>query len=170
MREWLRFRKPRNRCQGGPGPRTYDHVCAAQLTGGSVRESRLHGSRGYKSSGPEGELRACFPVIFHVHFVQTDNHFALAVTNARHIDRVAMISNAKCLASAKVRGHLRTVDDVLAWQARDVGARSADVFAVDDGDPLSLCSKRPCSNCGSGAAAENHEIVIFGVRFSDRFN
>src|SRR5215471_486199 len=170
MREWLRLTKTRNRCQGGPGSRTHDHVFAAQLTGGSIGESRLHGSSGYKSSGPQDELRSGFPVVFHVHLVHADYHLALTVTNDRHVNRVALISDAKFLASAKVRRHLRTVDDVLAWQAGDVGARSANVFAVDEGDSLSLCSKRPCSQCGSRAAAENHEIVIFGFCFSDRFS
>src|SRR5262249_45922302 len=78
--------------------------------------------------------------------------------------REAIASDAKFLASAKVRYDLRTVDDVFAWQARDVRARSADVFALDDCDPLSFPSKRPRSDCGSCAATEHHQIKLFQLR------
>ncbi len=56
------------------------------------------------------------------------------------------------------------MDDVLARQARDVGARPADVFAVDYRDALSFASKRPRSDGRAGAATENHEIKFFRLR------
>src|SRR5262249_46580283 len=102
MRERLRLSKTWNRSQGGPGPRTYDYVCAAQLTGGSIRESRLHGSWGYKSSAPEDKLPFGFPVGFQIHLVHAGYHLAFSITHALHVNRVALIGDAKFLASAKV--------------------------------------------------------------------
>jgi hypothetical protein len=53
------------------------------------------------------------------------------------------------------------LDDVLAGQARDIGAGPANVFAVDHGDAVAFSSKRPGGDSGTGAAAENHEIELF---------
>src|SRR5215469_1775746 len=64
MRERLRVGKTRNRWQRSSGTCTDDHVCAAQLTGGSIREGRLHGSRSYESSCPEDEFCSGLPVVF----------------------------------------------------------------------------------------------------------
>src|SRR5262249_61400863 len=115
-------------------------------------------------SGSQNQLRSCFPVLFQIHLVHAGPQRALAVTDTRHINREAVASDAKFLTSAKVRCDLRTVDDVLAWQARDVRARSANVFALDDCDTLSLPSKGPRSDGRSRAATENHQIESFRLR------
>ena len=59
------------------------------------------------------------------------------------MNRETVVSDPKLLASAKVGRNLRIVDDVLAGQARDVGAGPANVFAVDYGDAVAFSSKRP---------------------------
>src|SRR5262245_13400037 len=148
MRERLRFGKTRNCSQRWPCTGTDDYVRTTQLAGGSVGESNFERSRSHEPSGSQNELRSRSPVILHIHLVHAGDHLALAVTDARHLNREPVVSDAKFLTSAKVRCNLRTVDDVLAWQARDVRARSADVFAFDDCDPLSFSSKCPGSNCG----------------------
>jgi len=80
------------------------------------------------------------------------------------MNRETVVSDPKLLASAKVGRNLRIVDDVLAGQARDVGAGPANVFAVDYGDAVAFSSKRPRRDSGTGAAAENHEIELFRLR------
>jgi hypothetical protein len=56
------------------------------------------------------------------------------------------------------------VDDVLAGQAGNVRARSANVFALDDGDALSVSSKLPRSEGRPCAAAEDYRIKLFRLR------
>jgi hypothetical protein len=92
-------------------------------------------------------------------------HPAFALANSAHINGEVSVENAKLLASAKVRGNLRAMNNVLAGQTGDIRARSSNVFAFNNRDPLSLCSKRPRSNGRSRAAAKDHQIVIFR-RFS----
>ena len=82
MRERLCFSKARNRCQRGPGTRTDDHVCAAQLTGRSISESHVHGSRSNKPSVSQNELRSGFSVGFQIHLVHARYHLALAFADA----------------------------------------------------------------------------------------
>src|SRR5262245_30648731 len=149
MRERLRFGKTRNCCQRWTCTGTDDYIRTPQLAGGSVGESNFERSRSDESAGSQNELRSRFPVILQIHLVHAGHHRALVVSDARHINREPVVSYAKFLTSAKVRCDLRTVDDVLARQARDVRARSADIFALDDCDALSLSSKRPRSDCGS---------------------
>ena len=79
------------------------------------------------------------------------------------MNRETVVSDPKLLASAKVGRNLRIVDDVLAGQARDVGA-----------GPANVCGRLRRRGCllqqtstrrgGTGAAAENHEIELFRLR------
>src|SRR5438105_10209346 len=161
MRERVRFRETRNCSQPGPRTGTNDHVRAAQSAAGPVGESDLQRSGSDEPSGSQNELRARFPVILQIHLVHAGYHLALAVSDTRHINREPVVSDAKFLTSAKVRCHLRAVDDVLARQARDVRARSTNVFALDDCDALSLSCKGPRSDGRSGAATKDHQIKLF---------
>src|SRR6267143_1744584 len=106
----------------------------------------FHCSRSQEPARSQYELGSRVPVIFHIHVVQATHHPALALAHVRHVDREAVVCDAEFLASAKVRCDFRAMDDVLARQARDVRARSANVFSLDDCDALSLCSKRPGGN------------------------
>lgn len=60
---------------------------------------------------------------------------------ARHFNRKAVVNDAKLLSSAKVVGDFGTVDNVLARQTRDIGARASDVVPIDNCDALSFASK-----------------------------
>src|SRR5262249_5177257 len=164
MREWLRIGKTRHWFQCGPCTGTDDHVRAAHLTSAPVGESGLHGSRCNEPCDAQNELRARFPVIFHIHFVQADDHLALAVADARHFNREAVVFNTKILASTKVVHHFCTMDNVLARKARDIGARAAYVFAIDNCNALSFCRKRPGRDRRTRATTENHQIKFFRLR------
>src|SRR6267154_2426164 len=120
---------------------------------------------GCASAGPGiGSNEARVPVIFHIHVVQTDDHLALAVSDARHLNREAIVSNAKLFASAKVAHNFRAMDNVLARKARNVRARAANILAIDDCDALAFASKGPRSDGRARAATENHQIKFFGLR------
>src|SRR6185437_5555728 len=134
--ERLRFSKTGDRSQCGPRTGTHDHVGATELTAAPIRQGDLQRSRSYEPSGSRNELRSRGAEVIQVDLVQAGHHRALAVPDARHIDLEAVFVDTEFLASAKVRGDLRAVDDILARQARDVRARSADVLALDHGDPL----------------------------------
>src|SRR5215813_8143686 len=164
MRERFRFMKAWNRSQTGPRTGTHDHICTTQVTRGAVRECDLQRSRAYELSCSQNKLCSSFAVVLQIHLVQAPHHLALALTHARHVNGEAVMSNAEFFASAEVGGDLRTVDDVLAWQASDVRARSANVLAVDDGDTLSFSRKGPRGEGRPCAATENHEIKLFQLR------
>lgn len=115
-------------------------------------------------------LRSGIPVILQIHLVQPRYHLVLAVTNTWHINREAIASDAKLQPTAKVGCDLCTVDDVFAWQARDVRARPANVFAVDHGDALSLSSEGPGSDGRARAATENRSKSSGWVCFSTWVN
>ena len=54
--------------------------------------------------------------------------------------------------------------DVFARNARDIRARSADEFLLDDGDTLSFAGKRPRSERRSRSVPEDNKIVLFRLR------
>lgn len=69
-----------------------------------------------------------------------------AGTDTWPINREAVVRDPKLLAVAEIRRDFGIVDDVLAGQAHDVWTRSADIFAIDDGDALSFSGERPRSD------------------------
>src|SRR6266480_8019249 len=153
MGEGFRFTKTRDCSQGGSRTCTYDHVGAAQQTLGPIRESGLHSFRSDEPAGSsQNQYRSRVSVVFKVRVVEPAYHLAFAIADARHVDCEAVERDAKLFASANVGRDLRTVDDVFAWQAGDVRARAANVFAIDDCHALSLSSKRPGSDGRARAA------------------
>src|SRR6266853_4149036 len=155
MGEWFRFSKTRDCFQGGSRTGTYDHVGAAQQTLGPIRESDLHSFRSDEPTGSsQNQYRSRVSVVFKIHVVEAAYHLAFAFADARHVNCEAVVSDAKLFASANVGRDLRTVDNVFARQAGDVRARSANIFAIDDCDPLPFASKRPRSNGRPRATTE----------------
>ena len=134
------------------------------MTRRPVGKSDLDRSWTYKPTcSSQDQDRAGVLVVFQIHLVQAGHHLALAVTDARHINRETVVTNAKFLASAKIGRDLGSVDDVLARQAGDVRARSANVLAIDDDNVLSFSSKRPGSYSRTRAAAQNDHVEFFRV-------
>src|SRR5579863_2075524 len=135
-----------------------------ELTSGPVGESGLHSSRSDETAGGQNELGAGLAVIFHIHLVQATDHLAFAFPDAGHVDREAVVRDAKFLASANVVHNFRAVDNVLAGKARNIGARAANILAIDDCDALAFAGKGPRGDGRTRAATENHEIKIFRLR------
>src|SRR3984893_5811460 len=122
VREGLCVSKTRNCFQCGPGAGADDHIRTAELTSAPVGEGGLHSSRSNEPSGAQNELGARLPVILHIHLVQADDHLALAVSDARHLNREPIVSNGKLFASAKVVHNFRTMDNVLPRKERNIRA------------------------------------------------
>src|SRR5438552_1206050 len=141
-----------------------DHISTPELTNGPVEKGGLHSSRSNEPPGAQNEFGARLPVILHILLIQADHHLALAVSDARHLNREAIESNAKLFASAKVVHNFRTMDNVLARKARNIRARAANILAIDDCDTLAFASKRPRSDGRARAATENHQIKFFRLR------
>src|SRR4029077_512300 len=101
----------------------------------------LHNSRSNEPPRTQNEFGARLPVVLHIHLVKADDHLALAIPDSRHLDRQALVSNAKLAASAKVVHNFRAMDNVLARKARNIRARAANILAIDDCDALAFAGK-----------------------------
>src|SRR5260370_6593656 len=161
MGEGLRFSKARNWFERSACAGVDDHIGSLELPGCSVRERGLQCSRADEAPGAEDEFSAGLLVVAEIHVIPIRYHFAFAFANSAHINAEVSLGDAELFASAKVRGHLRAVNDILARQTRDVWARTANVSALDHCDALSFAGKRPCCDRRSRAATENHQIKIF---------
>src|SRR5580704_1620483 len=160
----LSIRKAGDWVKRSASARTDDHIRSAKSTDCSVRKCCLQ-SPGLNKS-PEGGDEFCSSpfVVIYVHVVQARYHLAFAVTHLRHIEFEIFSSYAELFTSANVRRNLRTVNDVLAWQAGDVGTRSTNIFAFDHCHAPSFTRKGPRSKSRARAIAEDHKIVLFHSR------
>src|SRR5882762_6219661 len=67
-----------------------------------------------------------------MHLDQPGDHPALALTHGWHIDFPVILGDSEFLASPEVRRDFGAMDDILARKTRDVGARTSDIFSLDD--------------------------------------
>src|SRR5260370_20950718 len=139
-------------------------MSAAELTSAPVGEDGLHSSRSNEPPRAQNELGARPSVILHIHLVQAGDHLALAVSDARHLNREAIVSNAKLFASAKVVHNFRAMDNVLARKARNIRARAANILSIDDCDAPAFGGKRPPTNGRARTPTDNHQIKFFPLR------
>src|SRR5207253_3509649 len=74
---------------------------------------------------------------------QVFHHLSLATLNPRHIYHQRSNSETKFRPAPGERGHFGTVNHVLARKAGDIGTRSANHFALNDGGPMTCFCHRP---------------------------
>ena len=94
---------------------------------------------------------------------QAVDHFPLAVADGGHVDFPVARDNPELGAPAEIAGDLGAMDHVLAWQARDVGAGSPNIPTLDHRHALPLRGQRPGKELARCSAAENDQVVFFGV-------
>src|SRR5262245_57330211 len=163
VRQRHRFQKSWNRLQRCACTGVNDYVLAAECTRATVVERHFDGFWRNKPSCAHNKLRATLAVIFEMDVDQILNHLPFAFAHSTHIDSNVLLADAKFLATEEERSHLRAVDDVLAWQAGDVGARTTHVSALDDDYALARLRGGPRDELAADATAENNEIVMFRI-------
>src|SRR5271167_874022 len=96
-----------------------------------------------------------------MHLDQPGDHLALAFAHGWHIDLPVILANSEFLASPEVRGDFGAMDHILARKAGDVGARTSDIFSLNDGSLHPLPGQRPGDIFPGFTAAQHEEIVFF---------
>src|SRR5215469_381132 len=91
------------------------------------------------------------------------NHVPLALANRRHVDRAGLERPAVFRGVTHEMGDPRARDLVLARHAGDVGTGAADPFAFDGGSPPSGCCHLPGDELAASSAAEDENVVPFGL-------
>ena len=126
------LREPGGVVHPGARPGVDDDGLTAERPGPARVERHLDRHRRDESPLAHDELRAAFPVLREVHFDQSIDHPPLAVADGGHVDLPVAVGDPELGAAAEIVGDLGAVDDVLARQAGDVGARPADIPPLDD--------------------------------------
>src|SRR5215471_11587000 len=163
VRQRLRLRQTGDGFDGRVRARTDDDFILMDSAECSIQLSDLQCSGPDEAAGPDDEFHTTLLKDLDMKIDGVGNHPALALTHSGHVDPETVYGDAELLTPAHVRGDLRTVNDIFTRQARDVVARPSDIFALDEGDSLSLRRSCPCGDLRSRAAAEHDQIVPFHV-------
>src|SRR6266478_8639152 len=99
-----------------------------------------------------------------MHLHQSSDHLSLALTHGWHTDFPVILGDSEFLASPEVRRDFRVMDDILARKTGDVGARTSDIFSLNDGSLHPLFGQCPGDVFAGFAAAQHKEIVFFRLR------
>jgi hypothetical protein len=92
------------------------------------------------------------------------DHFAFALLNAGHVDSELIHFQSELSAASRQRCYSRGIDHVLARQARDIRARTAEPLPLDHGSAMTLIGHRPSCPLTGLAASQNQNFVFFYVR------
>ena len=148
----------------GTRPGVDDDGLAAERPGPARVERDLDRLRRDEAPVAHDELRAALPVLRQVHLDQSVDHLPLAVADGGHVDLPVAAGDPELGAAAEIVGDLGAVDDVLARQAGDVGARPADIPPLDDRRALPLRGQRPGQELAGRPAAQDDHVVFLGLR------
>ena len=107
------------------------------------------------------QLSAAPGELFEVHSDEAGDHEALALADGSHVDEDVVLANAELFAAEEVGGDLGAVNDVLAGQTSDVGARATNIFALHKDYASSHLGHCPGEELAPFAASENDKIVAF---------
>src|SRR5216684_4162827 len=91
------------------------------------------------------------------------DHFAFALLDAGHVDSEFIHFQSEFRAAPRQRGYSRGVDHVLARQACDIRARTAEPFPLDHRCAMTLIGHSPGSPLAGFSAPENENFVFFYV-------
>src|SRR6266851_4668890 len=92
------------------------------------------------------------------------DHFAFALLDAGHVDSEFIHFQSEFRAAPRQRCYSRGVDHVLARQACDIRARTAEPFPLDHRGAMTLIGNRPGCPFTGFSAPENENFVFFYVR------
>src|ERR1700692_1393769 len=99
-----------------------------------------------------------------MHLDQPGDHLALALAHGWHIDFPVILGDSEFLASPEVRGDFGAMDHILARKAGDVGARTSDIFSLNDSSLHPLPGQWPGDVFPGFTTAQHEEIVFFRLR------
>src|SRR2546423_7626212 len=94
-----------------------------------------------------------------MHLDQPAHHLALALTHGWHINFPVVLRDSEFLASAEVRCDFGVMDDILARKTGYVGARTSDIFSLNNGSLHPLPRQRPGDAFARFAPAQHDEVL-----------
>jgi hypothetical protein len=118
-------------------------------------QSHLDRLRPYEASFAHDQLDATRLVKFEVKTDFTFDHPALPGAHSRHFDRHALSNDSKLRSVARQLCNFGAVNDVLARQAGDIRARSADQLPLDHRGTPAGSAHRPSQILARFAAADD---------------
>ena len=102
-----------------------------------------------------------FGVVGEVHVTKTVDHALAASADGFHVDVPFSVDDAELCAALEEGGDLGGVDDVLAGEAGDVGAGSAETLVFDVGNFFALEAEMPGEIFAAFSAANDDCVVLF---------
>ena len=161
MREGVCLDKPRNGFDRRSRARADYHPFSAKNACTAFGKRDLDRSRPGEAAGALEQLRSARLEILEVHRYQSINHLPLPIAYTRHVDVGIVLSDAELSTSPEVRGNLRAMDDILARQTGDIGARTSDILSLNDNRSLSSFGEGPRDVLPRFATAQHYDIVLF---------
>ena len=100
-----------------------------------------------ESAFAHDQLSATDLVIVKVYCLEVFHHLPLSIPNAVHINGKSARLNAELRPPTEQSGHFGAMNDILAWQASDVGTGAADQLAFYDGSVLTFLLRSTTAVC-----------------------
>src|ERR1700722_1073317 len=120
-----------------------EHTFANNPSSAAVVERDLNRSRSDEAAFTHDQFYSGVRGTLGVELMFRFDHLAFALLNAGHIDSELIHFQSEFSAAPRQRCHSRGIDHVLARQARDIRARTAEPLPLDHRSAMTLIGHRP---------------------------
>src|ERR1700733_5103321 len=158
MREWGGFGEPWQRREACEGSDIEEDLVAAQRACSSTVERNLDGPLGNKAASSHHDFATAGGELIQMRLDQAFHHRPLASLNFSH-RHIPCDAGSERLARGNGMSDACAVDEVLARQARNIGAGTAHIALLYDHDAFAGTAEMPRYRFSRLAAAEHHGII-----------
>src|SRR6266404_991884 len=162
MRHW------RSLGQGGHfgdcGARTEveKHAVSLDCSCAAIAQLDFHRATSDESRNAINQFRAAAFGVISVYLAQFSDHRAFSPLNSRHVDAQRISLEPELHAAPGQGDYLGGPDQVLAWQAGDVGTGATEQAALYNYRSTTAIAG-PCSKFASDSAADNQVVIFLNV-------
>src|SRR6266481_9568532 len=135
---------------------SFDSFCA------TIAQLDFHRATSDESRNAINQFRAAGFGVISVYLTQFSDHRAFSPLNSRHIDAQRISFEPELHAAPGQGDYLGGPDDVLAWQAGDVGTGATEQPALYNYRSTTAIAG-PCGKFTSDSAADNQVVILLNV-------
>src|SRR6266851_5644712 len=173
MRHWRSLGQAGNFGDCGARTEVEKHAVSLDCSCAAVAKLDFHRAASDESRNAINQFGAAGFGVVLVCLAQLSDHRALAALDGRHVDAQQISLEAELDAAPGQGNYLGGPDQVLAWQAGDVGTGATEQPALDDCHSTTAVAG-PCGEFAGDSAADNQVVIFLNVshliRLPDRMS
>ena len=162
MRHWRSLGQAGHFGDCGARPEVEKHAVSLDCSCTAVAKLDFHRATSDESRNAINQFRAAAFGVIGVYLAQFADHRAFAPLNSRHVDAHGISLEPELHAPPGQGDYLGGPDQVLAWQAGDIGTGATEQAALDNYRSTTAIAG-PCGEFAGDSTADNQVVILLNV-------